>query len=420
MQTVQIATASPITAVTPTDPSLPSPATLPGGVDRAGRWLWTTFAFFVGTLTLGLAWDRGWHTTHRFETFYSPPHLFIYGTTLITAARVGWAAWLPKTRGRFAPVLHHRLFGTLSGPVGLTGVGLVLLGFAGLVLDNAWHTRFGLDETGWSMPHAMIGWTIFTIALGFMACRLALREERPINLAVAVLLGWCVLAFSATPMLGLFEKNYTPAFVAAQTQAIAHFPAIASQPGLDHVRRITAVANLTRTNPAFALFGAAWVGLTLALLRAFDRRLRVLLLIVALWSLLQLLGDRGGAQKLAQYGLAWRAPAQWLPAPILPAALVYALFVWRRTREWLAWGAAGLTFGLCAFAVWGQGARPLWILAVLAAPLVCITGAAVGRRIRRMIERPTANDLLRLAPMIAVTAPLFLGLIDLWLRHSIP
>jgi len=422
MRTAHTQTTSPLTvSVNPAEASLPLPPLAPlGEVDRAGRWLWLTFAFFVVTLTLGLAWDRFWHTTHRFETFYSPPHLFIYGTTLITAARVGWAAWSPKTRGRFAPVLRHRVFGTLSGPVGLTGVGLVLLGFAGLVLDNAWHTRFGLDETGWSTPHAMIGWTIFAIALGFMACRLALREQRPLGIAVAVLLGWCVLTFTATPVLGPFEKNFTPAYIAAQTEAITHFPAIASQPGVDHVRRITAMANLTRTNPAFALFGAAWVGLTLALVRAFDRRLRVLLLVVALWSLLQLLGDRGSAQKLAQYGLAWRAPAQWLPAPILPAALAYALFVWRRAREWVAWGAAGLTFGLCAFAVWGRGAGPLWLLAVLAAPLICIAGATVGERIRRMIERPTANDLLRLAPLIAVTAPIFLGLIDLWLRHSIP
>ena len=91
---------------------------------------------------------------------------------------------------------------------------------------------------------------------------------------------------------------------------------------------------------------------------------------------------------------------------------------WRHARQRLAWGAAGLTFGLCAFVTWGSG--PLWLLAVLATPLACIVGATIGERVRRMIEHPTATDLIRFAPLFCVTGPLVFGCIDLWLRHSIP
>ncbi len=390
----------------------------PDEARRAGRWLWLTFAFFLAALVIGLSWDRRWHATHRFETFYSPPHLFIYGTMLLTAARVGWAAWSPQTRGWFMPLLRHRLFGTLSGPVGLTGVGLVLLGFAGLVLDNAWHTRFGLDETPWSTPHDMLGWAIFGTALGFMACRLALRPTQPIGGPVAALLGWCVLSFSISPLLGPFHKNFTPAFVTAQTQLIGRFPSLLTQPGLDHVRRIVAVANLTRTNPVFVLFGALWVGLAIALIRTFDRRLWMLVLVVAGWSLVQLLGDRATAQRLAPFGLAWHNPAQWLPPPILPATLTYVLLIWRQASVWAAWAAAGLTFGVCAFATWGAG--PVWLFAVLGTPFATLAGAWLGGRVRCVIEAPTARDLVRFAPLFVVTAPVLLGLVDLWLRHTIP
>ena len=411
-----------IPATLPFSPPLPPPRvplTLPpDAVRRAGRWLWLTFAFFVVALIIGIGWDSRWHITHCFETFYSPPHLFIYGTMLLTAARVGWEAWAPRTRGRFAPVLRHRLFGTLSGPVGLTGVGLVLLGFAGLVLDNAWHTRFGLDETQWSTPHNMLGWAIFATALGFMACRLALRPAQPISGPVTVICGWCVLAFSFAPMLGPFHKNTSPAFVAAQTQALAHFPALLTQLGLDHVRRITDVANLTRTNPAFVILGALWIGLALVLIRTFDRRLWMLVLIVAVWSLSQLLVDRGAAQRLAPFGLVWHDPAQWLPPPIFPATLVYALFIWRRAKTGVAWAAAGLAFGLCAFVVCGAG--PLWLLAVLATPFATLAGAWLGGHVRRVMEAPTARDIVRYAPLFVVTAPVLLGLVDLWLRHTIP
>ena len=67
-----------------------------------------------------------------------------------------------------------------------------MLGFAGLVLDNYWHTNFGLDETAWSMPHAMLGWSWFVAMLGFIACRLALRPYRPLRWVTAVALGWLV------------------------------------------------------------------------------------------------------------------------------------------------------------------------------------------------------------------------------------
>ncbi len=409
--------APPLAAPTHAPPGVVLP---PGEARQAGRWLWGTLAFFLGSFVVGAAWDRAWHATNPFEGFFSPPHIFVYATAGVSALLVARLAWSPRLRVWYGPVVRHRLlFGTASGAAAIAGIGLMMLGFAGLVLDNAWHTRFGLNETLWSAPHAMIGWSIWVTILGFVAARLGLRAARPLGPGAAVVLGWLVLGGSVVPFLGPFRENMTPEQFAARSAWLRQFPALFATPDFAHTLRIEAAANLTRTHPASVLLGAVWVGLALALVRGLHRSPWVMLAAVALSSALQLLGDRGDAQRLAAFGLTnWRDGAQWLPLPVLPAAI--ALLLLERTRLYPAarWAIVGFVYALCAAFVWGR--EPLWIAAVALAPLTCAGGGWLGGRVLRLLEQPTAGGVLRFAPLLCVVGPILSGAVDLWLRSLIP
>src|SRR5689334_291084 len=54
----------------------------------AYRLLWFSFILFFASTALGKLWDRTWHLTHFFDTFWSPPHLFIFVMTALTGLLV--------------------------------------------------------------------------------------------------------------------------------------------------------------------------------------------------------------------------------------------------------------------------------------------------------------------------------------------
>ncbi len=395
------------------------PLDAPTTVDRAGRWLWFTLIFMLVTVSIGISWDRAWHTQNKFETFYSPPHLFIYSSTIVTILLVAALTFSAQMRPLFGTAFQMRLFTfPVPGALVITAGGLAMLGFAGLVLDNYWHTHFGLDETGWSMPHAMIGWSWFVAALGFIACRLALRPYRPLRWFTAILIGWLILTFSATPFLGPLHNNTTPDKVEAQRRAIATLPALADNTGVAHVQRIYRDANLTRTNPAFLLLSALWCGTVLALVRRLDRRAWVFCAAVAVFSLVQLLSMHGTAIRLDRYLPISHEAATWLPPPLLPAAV--ALILARRVgmQERGAWAIAGGVFGVLTALTWGSGHPLTWLLLPLAVP-VTMVGAWIGTRIAWMLEEPIALDVRRIVPLLGITFPLLTGLVDLYLRRTI-
>lgn len=401
-------------AVPPPLPPLPDAR----GIRLAGRSLWFAFIFMLATIAIGLTWDGAWHARHRFETFWSPPHLFIYTTTMITVLLVARLTLLPELRRWFGPTIRLRLLSfAIPGALFVTAGGLATLAFAGLVLDNAWHTRFGLDETPWSAPHSMLGWAWFVTALGFIACRLALRPYRPLRGWTALLLGWLVLGFSATPFLGPFQANATPDALVAKAQRLATFPALLNSAGIAHVQRIEAAANLTRTNPAFLLFAALWAGVALGIVRRLDRRAWVFLLIVGLWSLVQLTSAHGEAVRLDRFVPLSHYAANWLPPPIFPAALTFVLLTNVRVAERWAWLVAGGVFGLLITLTWGTH-TPMWLLVPLAIPILS-GGAWLGTRIVHILEAPTSPAVVRLVPLLGMTAPVLVGGIDLYLRHTI-
>src|SRR5258706_1070910 len=197
----------------------PSRATFPlrsQSLPRARRLITLILLLLVVTVTLGRNWDAMWHATHVFETFYSPPHIFILTMTSVTTLIVLSLILSPSLRTCFGPGFSvPSIPFMVPGPLFLLGSGFALLGVGGLVLDNIWHTAFGLDETAWSVPHALMGWALLLAILGCVAGWLALGSQRRLSYVAAFVFGFLILSFSASPFLGPLNKNMTPSIVEA-------------------------------------------------------------------------------------------------------------------------------------------------------------------------------------------------------------
>ena len=108
----------------------------------------------------GTLCDTAWHRTVGRDTFWSLPHLFIYGGGALVALAVS-AAGVLMSRGRLADV---------GGPIVRVGVVRLPFGFAiaalGVItviaaapVDVWYHATFGKDVLIWSPPHmqAIVG-----------------------------------------------------------------------------------------------------------------------------------------------------------------------------------------------------------------------------------------------------------------------
>src|SRR5450631_4075013 len=65
------------------------------GFHAAQFMYWLIFWWLTICVSLGLAWDRQWHTQHVFDTFFSPPHLFVYTTVAIGGVMTAVVAFVP-------------------------------------------------------------------------------------------------------------------------------------------------------------------------------------------------------------------------------------------------------------------------------------------------------------------------------------
>lgn len=97
----------------------------------------------------GIYWDVTWHAVVGRESFWIPPHLFVYsGVGALLFAALGGSRWPGGARARCAP----------RSRVG-AGFAVAVLGpalqIAAAPLDDMWHRSYGLDVTIWSPPHLM-------------------------------------------------------------------------------------------------------------------------------------------------------------------------------------------------------------------------------------------------------------------------
>jgi hypothetical protein len=381
----------------------------PLGLVHARRLLWFTLLLLVSTVTIGLLWDEYWHATRPFHSFYSPPHLFTYSMIGLTALLVVAINFSPKLRPWFGRGFHAIFLNIeIPGPLFILGYGFATLAVAGL-LDDIWHSNFGLDETLWSTPHAMIGWGLLVVMLGFVASFLALWPKRPLPWYISLILGYLILSFSVIPFLGPFYQNFTPETV----RTIASIPVISAQQGVQHTYRIYLAWNIDRTNPLLIPLGAIWAGAGFALVRRLDQRVKVFLAVVILWLELATLYGQGTARFLDHYHPVSQDPASWLPLPLLPAAIVLVVLLKIGLAERWAWAMAGGTFGFFVFLSWGT--HPLAAFLVIFAAPAMVVGASIGKWVYRVLEDPIEWDARWLVPA-GVVIPFLLGLLDLYLR----
>lgn len=375
--------------------------------------LWLTATILIVGAWLGALFDGWWHITEPFDEFFSPPHVFIYSMSTIAGLLVMGMVFTPSIR---------RVFGTgfnvfvvpfkLPGSLFILSASMVMLGFAGLILDNFWHSTFGLNETNWSFPHAMLGTSLWLASLGFVACRLALARYKPLRwysvMMMAVIGLWGTGAW-----LGPLASNQTPETV----RATANIPVLAQQAPFQNTIRIYETWNLNRTHPALMVLGAVTFGMGLSFLRGFEKRWWLILLAVLLWQ-----GStdvsQDSVQWLSQFGEVSDTPANRLGLPFwLPSALFLLLIAVKVPERW-AYAAGGVLFALMTFGIWGTEGSPAFWLIIPAAPAAML-GAWIGRWIYQRISQPTDGaQTLRLILLLGVAVPFVTGVIDLVLRAA--
>jgi hypothetical protein len=141
----------------------------------------------------GTFYDTAWHRTIGRDTFWSLPHLFIYGGGLLVWIAVSLALVL-TSRGRLAdvggPIVR---LGSLRLPFGfaVTGLGVIIV-IGAAPVDIWYHGTFGKDVLIWSPPHMQAVVGAMVAATGMMFAVAAQRGRgalaRPWLWTVAILL----------------------------------------------------------------------------------------------------------------------------------------------------------------------------------------------------------------------------------------
>jgi hypothetical protein len=396
------------------------PQPLPPDADlkaARGRLGLIGFVLVVGGFTAA-AWDGWWHTQQAFDGFWSPPHVFGYLVALVGALLVSDTVFNRRLRSAFGPgfripILPYPVPGALFI---LTGA-IVVLGVAGVVFDNFWHSTFGLDETSWSFPHAMIGTALLLIVFGLIASRQALGKTGWLG---SVFNGWLLSILWIAVITGPIGANNSPEMVAAR----ARIPVIAAQP--DALRGIAVMQyhDLNRTNPLIMILAPLGAAAALACVRALDRRTTVFLAVALLLSLAD---DKRAAENLSLYapGLL-DMPSNFAALPILVIGGVYALLRLIRIPQALAWAVGGLLFSLLVgwmFVARGGAVElddGVWGLALVGAVLAPI-GGAWGRRVGETLLAPHPRGrVVGMMVVFALLIPAGVGVLDLIWRTTTP
>lgn len=108
---------------------------------------------------VGAYWDIGWHFDFGRDTFWSPPHLFIYGSITLTSLFLILNLALALKRGTAHKDKH--LFHLL-----LFAAAAILFTYMSAPIDDLWHRLYGIDVEIISLPHLML---LFGAILGSAA-----------------------------------------------------------------------------------------------------------------------------------------------------------------------------------------------------------------------------------------------------------
>ncbi|HEY3116440.1 MAG TPA: hypothetical protein VGK54_06840 [Chloroflexota bacterium] len=147
---------------------------LAGSTLRSAAFTVLTLASLLGMA--GGTWDAAWHVTLLRESFWTPPHMLLYGGTGLALLGAGagiLGAWLSGQ----SPLRSRPGF-----VVAAIGAAIVV---GAAPLDDYWHRTFGADVDVWSFPHlvGLSGGAIVylgaILALETVARRFALTRPNP-------------------------------------------------------------------------------------------------------------------------------------------------------------------------------------------------------------------------------------------------
>lgn len=193
----------------------------------------------LGTFSglLGIYWDIAWHIDKGRDSFFSPPHNFIYGAMLIVLI----TAVYTLVRDRRQSPLHFKWASLRLQP----GMIIVALGAAITLFfapaDDLWHRLFGADITLWAPMHliGLLGLTLATLG-GFIATQIEAYldpENRPLFKGLSIyfaimFLAWCMLLLAeyeygipVFPMwLGIALLTALPSFIFFLIASLRPFP----------------------------------------------------------------------------------------------------------------------------------------------------------------------------------------------------
>lgn len=432
----------------PTIAIVPVSSTSSRNMKLAYGLLWFTFILFVAGTGFGKLWDRVWHLTNKFETFFSPPHMFITGITTLTGVIALALAFSPRFRSCFGlrtyvPFLKREVAGSLA----IMGAGLICLSFA-IAMDSIWHTAFGLDETMWSLPHDMLPLSWCVVILGFVSSRLAMRTYKPLDWITKLVFAVLILCFLCPPILGPFYLNYSLSLLHAFS--ILRINEI--QPTIEHTYRIYITAQISRqSSPLFIPLVTFFAGIAIMLLHQFnttnkmnatgadapknrlmallrwaDQKVSIEIFAPLIWSIVFMGRDiytvwfvhYDGLTKIrGLLPILLREPSLWVPIPLLVASVIFLALEKTSIDERWKWMINGTIFALITFCIWHTS---LWmILLVVPAAPIMLLGAKVGKRIYSVLEKPHFKDILGILLVSNAQVPAILGVVDLILRRTI-
>lgn len=151
------------------------------------RWLVT--ATIGGLLALfSMYWDDSLHTDEGRDTFWSAPHVLLYGSLTGTLVMVaGWVLSQARDQGLRTAVADPllRWAAAAGGAIGIAAPA-----------DAAWHTAFGRDSVLWSPPHLLAITATFTLSVVLLRAIAGEGGGRSIALGSAL-----VLAASLAPVM---------------------------------------------------------------------------------------------------------------------------------------------------------------------------------------------------------------------------
>lgn len=331
---------------------------------------------------LGLYWDISWHIDKGRDTFFTPPHDFVYGALLTVLVAAAYGLWRDR---RDTP--YHLRAGRYRLHLGVlivaAGAALVL---AFAPLDDLWHRMFGVDVTLWGPMH-LVG--LLGLAVGRFGGLVCAWIERGLtdDPRRRRLFGDLAVFFAATLLAGVVVVTGEYEFMVPQFPMLFHPVLLAGLP----VFPLVLVALLAPRPCAATVTAVVFAAMRIVL---------------AGWLVVASRLDWGGFSQPS------------IPL-LIPTAIAADLLAARRTPGWLAGLAAGAVTlaanlvmidgiappagGIRLFWTAGMFVRavaPALALSAVMGAAAAATAAALGAASGGAVPEPRTEDLERLpAPL---------------------